>query len=105
MSFTNPKTRIGQWLRNCLIALDRLGNALWGGDPDETISSRLGKMHQADAKGKVDMRPVPEVVHDALNEIQTDHCERAIDESPRAGDEAVVDRNIEREKKPPGVGG
>lgn len=28
---------------NLLIALDQLGNALLGGDPDETISSRAGK--------------------------------------------------------------
>ncbi len=32
-----------QYIRNVGIALDQLGNAVTGGDPDETISSRLGK--------------------------------------------------------------
>ena len=105
MSLSKPKTRFGQWVKNCLIALDQLGNAVWGGDPQETISSRLGKMHQAEAEGKGKMRPGPKELHDALNEIQHDHCERAIDESPAAGDDAVFDRNVEGEKKPKGVGG
>jgi hypothetical protein len=105
MSWSAPKTKVGQWCKNFLIALDRLGNTLWGGDPDETISSRLGKMHQAALQGKERMRPIPDALHDALNEIQPDHCERSIDESPEAGDEAVVDRDIETEKKPAGVGG
>ena len=32
-----------KWVLNVLIAIDQLFNALLGGDPDETISSRLGK--------------------------------------------------------------
>jgi hypothetical protein len=32
-----------EYLKNLLIALDQLANAVLGGDPDETISSRLGK--------------------------------------------------------------
>lgn len=37
---------IGRYIFNVLIALDQLGNALLGGDPDETISSRTAKrMH------------------------------------------------------------
>lgn len=32
-----------RWLRNIAIAIDQLGNALTFGDPDETVSSRLGK--------------------------------------------------------------
>lgn len=32
-----------KYLKNALIALDQLVNAILGGDPDETISSRLGK--------------------------------------------------------------
>lgn len=34
---------IKQYIWNVLIALDQLGNALTGGDPDETISSRAAK--------------------------------------------------------------
>ena len=32
-----------RWAWNVLIALDQRANALTGGDPDETISSRVGK--------------------------------------------------------------
>lgn len=31
------------WVWNVLVAIDQLGNALLGGDPDETISSRAAK--------------------------------------------------------------
>lgn len=34
---------MGGYLLNILIAVDQLINTLAGGDPDETISSRLGK--------------------------------------------------------------
>jgi hypothetical protein len=32
-----------RYIRNLLISLDQFGNALIGGDPDETISSRAAK--------------------------------------------------------------
>ena len=32
-----------KYLLNILLALDFVGNALTGGDPEETISSRIGK--------------------------------------------------------------
>lgn len=35
--------KIKQYLFNVLIGIDQLANAITGGDPDETISSRLGK--------------------------------------------------------------
>ena len=34
---------IQRYLLNILIALDQMGNTLLGGDPDETISSRVGR--------------------------------------------------------------
>lgn len=40
---------IGRYLLNLLIAIDQLGNAILGGDPDETISSRAAK--KADRRG------------------------------------------------------
>lgn len=38
------------WLFNFAIAIDQLGNALIGGDPQETISSRAGKLVDRDVK-------------------------------------------------------
>ena len=37
---------IFKYFLNILISLDQMGNTLLGGDPDETISSRLGKLKQ-----------------------------------------------------------
>lgn len=40
---------IGKFFRrgafNVLVALDQLANTIFGGDPDETISSRAGKLN------------------------------------------------------------
>ena len=38
---------MGWWVMNVLIAFDQLGNAIFGGSADETISSRLGKLKRA----------------------------------------------------------
>jgi len=35
--------RVRRYVWNLLISVDQLVNTLFGGDPDETISSRLGK--------------------------------------------------------------
>ena len=35
--------RTWRYVLNVLIAIDQLGNALVGGDPDETLSSQVGK--------------------------------------------------------------
>jgi len=43
MSF-NTTQKLKKYIWNNLIAIDQLFNALTGGDPDETISSRTGKM-------------------------------------------------------------
>ena len=39
---------LGKWIWNILIAFDRGVNALLGGDPEETLSSRAGKARNAD---------------------------------------------------------
>lgn len=39
-----PLQLIKKYVWNVLIAIDQLGNALTGGDPDETISSRTAKL-------------------------------------------------------------
>lgn len=36
-----------RWFWNTLIALDQFGNAIANGNPDETISSRLGRLKLA----------------------------------------------------------
>jgi hypothetical protein len=43
-SQVGDRAGVKRWAWSVLIALDQLGNALAGGNPDETISSRLGKL-------------------------------------------------------------
>jgi hypothetical protein len=42
--------RIGRYFTGVLVSVDQLGNAVFAGDPDETISSRLGR---AKLRGKL----------------------------------------------------
>lgn len=63
-----------QYIWNILIALDQLGNALTGGFPDETISSRMGKR-----LAKHDKCPVCNFLCKLLNYIQEDHCVKSIE--------------------------
>lgn len=78
------KTALGRYLHNLLYSLDQLGNTVWGGDPDETISSRLGKMSRA---GR--LRFLPRVLVRVLDRIDADHCIEAIEED--RGGRALVD--------------
>ena len=63
---------IKKYIYNLLISLDQLGNTLLGGDPDETISSRLGKNYQGSWMEKA---------VDWMFRKKTDnHCENAVEE-------------------------
>lgn len=82
------KTPIRQYLYNLLYSIDQLGNSLWGGCPDETISSRIGRLARA---GR--LRPLPRALMVILGKIDRDHCRDAI-EVPQPhppGSRAVVD--------------
>ena len=43
-SQVGERSGVRRWTWGVMIALDQLGNALAAGNPDETISSRLGKL-------------------------------------------------------------
>ena len=62
-----------RWAFNVLIGIDQLANAISGGDPDETISSRAGKARrQGRWWGCVLCR--------LLDRIDPRHCAEAIEE-------------------------
>ncbi|MGH6954422.1 MAG: hypothetical protein ACREGL_09585 [Alphaproteobacteria bacterium] len=61
-----------KWVWNALVAIDQLGNALVGGDPDETISSRAGK---ANASGRRWARALCWL----LDRIDPGHCADSVD--------------------------
>ena len=81
---------IGKWLLNILISIDQLGNTITGGDPDETISSRLGKM-KVKHGGRIPWyRPLSKVVDWGLDKIDKNHSIDAIETDE--GKDAIVDK-------------
>lgn len=73
-------SRFKRYLFNLLIALDQFINTVFGGDPDETISSRLGKHHANSVIGKM---------VNAMFFWQKDHIQESI-ESDEGGN--AIDR-------------
>ena len=84
---------IGRYLINVLISLDQLGNSLLGGDPDETISSRIGRIEQKWG-GKIPRwRIFTRLTAWALDKIDPGHCADSIEHDE--GDDAIWDRRDE----------
>lgn len=67
---------LGQWLRNVLVSIDQMINALLGGDPDETISSRAGK---AIATRSMQQAGIWHVLCRMLHWIDPNHCPDSIE--------------------------
>jgi hypothetical protein len=65
---------VKQYFWNILISIDQFFNTLFGGYPDETISSRLGK-HLV----KHDKCPFCRMLCKFLNLFQKDHCVKSIE--------------------------
>lgn len=79
---------VGKYILNLLISIDQFGNTLAGGDPDETISSRLGKL-KVRYGGKIPWkRPLAKVIDWGLEKIDPHHSIDAIEEDE--GREALV---------------
>lgn len=58
---------------NILISIDQFFNTFFGGDPDETISSRMGKrVKKGDRLSKI--------LWMFLNLLDEGHCEKSIEE-------------------------
>jgi hypothetical protein len=70
---------VKKYLFNLLISVDQLVNAVFGGDPDETISSRLGRNYPNTWFAKF---------VDVLFFWQTNHTKEAIESDE--GKDAVV---------------
>ena len=61
-----------------LIGIDQLGNAIANGDPDETISSRIGRM-KVKYGGEIPWRrPLAKVIDWGLNKLDNNHSIEAI---------------------------
>lgn len=72
LQFVVSMGKVKKYIVNVCIALDQLVNAILLGDPDETISSRLGKF-----KSKV---PPYQWICWLLDLIDPGHCDEAIEQ-------------------------
>ncbi len=68
-----------KYIKNILISIDQLVNTFLGGDPDETISSRLGKHYQGSFMEKM--------VDDLFGK---DHCENSAEAEKDEGNDAII---------------
>lgn len=74
---------------NILIAIDQLVNTLCGGDPDETISSRLGKW-VISGENKHGLRKVIfQIVNFIVELFEKDHFKKSIETDE--GSRKVID--------------
>ena len=73
--------RVCKYFWNILISIDQLFNTIFGGDPDETVSSRSGKRQHEQSWAKYLCK--------FLNWIDTDHCKKSIEEDE--GDNSTLD--------------
>ena len=75
---------------NILIGIDQLGNTIIGGDADETISSRLGKLKRKHGGRIPWYRPLSKLTDWGLDKIDPGHSIDAIEEDE--GKDAILDR-------------
>lgn len=78
---------IGKWGLNVLIWLDQGLNTLAGGDPDETVSSRLGRMKLAHGGAIPWTHPVSKSLDWCLDKIDENHSIDAIEPPSHYDDE------------------
>ena len=62
--------KLKKYLKNILISIDQFINTLFGGDPDETISSRCHKYKN---------RKICRFICRMLEKLDNGHCERALE--------------------------
>ena len=80
---TNPKNLSNaDWIKNILIAIDQLLNAVFKGDPDSTISARTG-FHAVHAPRSAFWRRMQRVINLAFRPVDGEgHCRQAWEADP-----------------------
>jgi hypothetical protein len=69
---------VWRYILTVLIAVDQLGNAILAGDPDETISSRIGKEKIKQGGVLPWSRPITKLTDMFLEKLDKNHCIEAI---------------------------
>lgn len=81
--------KLAEYGWNILIAIDQLVNTLCGGDPDETLSSRMGKW-SLDGENQHGVRRIVYIVANwVVEKFQKDHFKKSIE--PNEGNRKVID--------------
>ena len=85
---------IKKYIFNLLISIDQLANTILGGDPDETLSSRMGKMvvrwRVGSTKSQLRYKLAVAICW-LLNKIDPDHCNKSIEHNE--GDDDIWQHN------------
>ena len=81
---------IGRYIYNVVLSVDQLGNSLLLGDPDETISSRIGRIKRKWGGTIPWTRPVAKITDWLLEIIDPGHSERAIEDDE--GKDGLIDK-------------
>lgn len=69
-----------QYIWNLFISVDQLVNTIFGGDPDETISSRIGKWNR-DGRTERGLRNIVyRFVNGIVEVFEKDHFKKSIEE-------------------------
>lgn len=78
-----------RYIWNLLIAFDQGVNTVFGGDPDETISSRMGKWAKNGENNSGWRKPLYKIANVIVELFEKDHFKKAIEEDE--GTKKVVD--------------
>lgn len=72
----NQLTKKSSWLMNVLVSFDQLGNAIAGGNPDSTISARIGYfMHNQNGNPNWYWNTLEQIVNFTFQPIDgIEHC-------------------------------
>ena len=71
---------ISTYLWNLLIALDQSINTVFGGDPDETLSSRMGKWAKNGENNRGLRKPIYWISNFVVELFQKDHFQKSVEE-------------------------
>lgn len=83
---------VRRYLLNVAIAFDQFLNALRGGDPDETLSSRYGRIKRKHG-GRIPLyRPFVKIIDWGLERIDRGHSIDSIEEDE--GHDGIIDRPL-----------
>jgi hypothetical protein len=95
MDKNKKRNPVAQYFFNIAIGFDQLLSAFKGNDPDETVSSVLGKLERHYGNDFEKKRWFAAKLAEILNRIQPNHCKDAIEDDE--GKNAVADHEIATE--------